>query len=108
MKQLIYGVTLLLSIAGMAPRPALAQATNPYVGEIQIFAFNFCPKGWSTLQGQLLPISQNMVLFNLLGTTYGGDGTSNFALPKWGPIITANGAALTACISLFGVFPSQH
>jgi microcystin-dependent protein len=108
MKRLIYGVTLLVSITCMAPRPALAQAASPYVGEIQIFALNFCPKGWSTLQGQLLPIAQNTVLFTLLGTTYGGDGTSNFALPKWGPISTANGGALLPCISLFGVFPSQN
>jgi microcystin-dependent protein len=107
MKRLIYGVTLLVSIACMATRPALAQATDPYIGEIQIFAFNFCPKGWATLQGQLLSISQNTALFSLLGTTYGGDGMTTFALPKWGSIATANGAALTPCISLFGVYPSR-
>jgi microcystin-dependent protein len=107
MKRLIYGVTLLVSIACTAPRPALAQATDPYIGEIQIFAFNFCPTGWSTLQGQLLSISQNTALFSLLGTTYGGDGRTTFALPKWGSIVTANGAALTPCISLFGVYPPR-
>jgi microcystin-dependent protein len=55
--------------------------SNPYVGEIRMFAGNFAPSGWALCQGQLLPISQYDVLFNLIGTTYGGDGTSNFALP---------------------------
>ena len=55
---------------------------NPYVAEIRIFPFNFAPKGWAFCDGQLLPISQNTALFSLLGTTYGGDGKSNFALPN--------------------------
>src|SRR5262245_60899308 len=54
---------------------------DPFVAEIRIFAFNFAPKGWAMCDGQLLPISQNTALFSLLGTTYGGDGKSNFALP---------------------------
>src|SRR5262245_47566019 len=57
--------------------------SEPVVGEITIFAFNFAPKGWAFCQGQLLPISQNTALFSLLGTTYGGDGKSTFALPKF-------------------------
>ncbi|MBZ9698977.1 MULTISPECIES: phage tail protein [unclassified Mesorhizobium] len=55
---------------------------NPFVAEIRIFPFNFAPKGWAWCDGQLLPISQNTALFSLLGTTYGGDGKSNFALPN--------------------------
>jgi microcystin-dependent protein len=55
---------------------------NPFLGEIQIFAGNFAPKGWELCQGQILPISQYTALFSLLGTTYGGNGTSNFALPN--------------------------
>jgi microcystin-dependent protein len=55
---------------------------NPFVAEIRIFAGNFAPKGWALCDGQLLPISQNTALFSLLGTTYGGDGKSNFALPN--------------------------
>ncbi len=55
--------------------------SDPFVAEIRIFAGNFAPKGWATCDGQLLPISQNTALFSLLGTTYGGDGKSNFALP---------------------------
>jgi microcystin-dependent protein len=54
---------------------------DPFVAEIRIFPFNFPPKGWAWCDGQLLPISQNTALFSLLGTTYGGDGKSNFALP---------------------------
>ena len=55
---------------------------DPFVAEIRIFPFNFAPKGWAWCNGQLLPISQNTALFSLLGTTYGGDGKSNFALPN--------------------------
>jgi microcystin-dependent protein len=56
--------------------------SNPFVAEIRIFPFNFAPKGWAFCDGQLLPLSQNTALFSLLGTTYGGDGKSNFALPN--------------------------
>jgi microcystin-dependent protein len=54
---------------------------DPFVAEIRIFPFNFAPKGWAFCDGQLLPLSQNTALFSLLGTVYGGDGKSNFALP---------------------------
>src|SRR5215204_157664 len=54
---------------------------DPFVAEIRIFPFNFAPKGWAWCDGQLLPLSQNTALFSLLGTTYGGDGKSTFALP---------------------------
>jgi microcystin-dependent protein len=55
---------------------------DPFVAEIRIFPFNFAPRGWAFCDGQLLPISQNTALFSLLGTTYGGNGQSNFALPN--------------------------
>ncbi len=55
---------------------------DPFVAEIRIFPFNFPPKGWAFCDGQILPISQNTALFSLLGTTYGGDGKSNFSLPN--------------------------
>lgn len=54
---------------------------DPFVAEIRIFPFNFAPTGWAWCDGQLMPLSQNTALFSLLGTTYGGDGKSNFALP---------------------------
>jgi len=55
--------------------------SDPFVAEIRMFGFNFSPTGWALCDGQLLPISQNTALFSLLGTTYGGDGKSTFALP---------------------------
>lgn len=55
---------------------------DPFVAEIRIFPFNFAPRGWAFCDGQLLPISQNTALFSLVGTTYGGDGRSTFALPN--------------------------
>ena len=55
--------------------------SNPFVAEVRIFPFNFAPTGWAFCDGQLMPISQNTALFSLLGTTYGGDGKSTFALP---------------------------
>jgi len=54
---------------------------DPFVAEIRIFPFNFAPRGWAWCDGQLMPLSQNTALFSLLGTTYGGNGKSNFALP---------------------------
>ena len=55
---------------------------EPFLSEIRIFSFNFPPKGWAFCNGQLLPINQNQALFSLLGTTYGGNGQTNFALPN--------------------------
>jgi microcystin-dependent protein len=57
--------------------------SDPFLGEIRLFAGNFSPRGWSLTYGQILPISQNTALFSLLGTFYGGNGTSNFALPNF-------------------------
>jgi microcystin-dependent protein len=71
---------------------------DPFVAEVRIVGFNFAPRGWASCNGQLMPISQNTALFSLLGTTYGGDGRSTFALPNiqgrapmhsgWGPGLT--------------------
>jgi len=71
---------------------------QPYVGEIRMFAGNFQPAGWLFCEGQLLPISENEVLFNLIGTTYGGDGESVFALPDLRgrvPVHQGNGRILS-------------
>jgi microcystin-dependent protein len=54
---------------------------QPFLGQVEAFAFNFAPKGWALCSGQILPIAQNQALFSLLGTTYGGDGQRTFALP---------------------------
>lgn len=72
--------------------------SDPFVGEIRLFAGNFAPTGWALCNGQLLPISQNTALFSILGTTYGGDGRSNFALPNLQarmPLGAGNGPGLT-------------
>lgn len=55
--------------------------STPFMAQVEIFSFNFAPKGWTQCNGQLLPINQNQALFSLLGTTYGGDGRVNFGLP---------------------------
>jgi microcystin-dependent protein len=56
---------------------------EPFLSEIRLMSFNFAPKGWAMCNGQLLPINQNQALFSLLGTTFGGDGRTNFALPDY-------------------------
>ncbi|MFZ6026721.1 MAG: phage tail protein [Chloroflexota bacterium] len=70
---------------------------EPFLSEIRIFSFNFAPRGWALCNGQLLPINQNQALFSLLGTTFGGDGRVNFALPDLRgrtPIHTGSGHTL--------------
>ncbi len=70
---------------------------EPFLSEIRVFSFNFAPRGWALCNGQLLPINQNQALFSLLGTTYGGDGRVNFALPNLQgrtPIHTGGGFTL--------------
>ena len=70
---------------------------DPFLSEIRLMSFNFAPKGWALCNGQLLPINQNQALFSLLGTTFGGDGRVNFALPNLqgrAPIHVGNGHTL--------------
>ncbi len=76
--------SLLLFVAAtflMVAPVAHAQGGEPYLGQIAIVSFEFAPQGWALCQGQLLPINQYAALFDLIGTTYGGDGQTNFALP---------------------------
>lgn len=71
--------------------------SEPFIGQIQPYGFNFAPRGWATCDGQLLPISQNTALFSLLGTIYGGDGRTTFALPDLrgrAPMHQGNGPGL--------------
>jgi microcystin-dependent protein len=73
-------------------------ATDPFIGEITMVGFNFAPKNWAFCNGQLLPINTNQALFSILGTTYGGNGTTNFALPDLRgrvPIHAGQGPGLT-------------
>ena len=76
---LILGVTLGVNLVG--PKPVLAGGSEAWIGEIDIVPYNFAPRGWAFCDGRLLSISQNSALFSLLGTTYGGDGITTFALP---------------------------
>lgn len=71
--------------------------SEPFLGEIKLMSFGFAPRGWAMCNGQVLPINQNQALFALLGTTYGGDGRTNFALPNLQarvPMHTGNGLVL--------------
>ena len=71
---------------------------DPFTGEIRIVGFNFAPQGWATCDGQIMPLEQNPALFSLLGTTYGGDGKSTFALPDFrgrAPIHQGQGPGLS-------------
>jgi microcystin-dependent protein len=90
-----------------SPSGASAQS-EPFLAQIMIFAGNFCPQGWAMTNGQIMSISQNTALFSLLGTMYGGNGQSTFALPIIKPIITVSGQAFTTCIALQGIFPSRN
>jgi microcystin-dependent protein len=99
----ISGAALALTMWAVAP----AAADTEHIGEIRQLASNYCPTGWLPLDGRLLPIPENETLFQLIGTTYGGDGATTFALPAVQPTTTLiNGAPYTMCIALFGVFPS--
>jgi len=105
-KRLIFG---LAGIAMSLSANPCAAGTDAFLGEIDTFAFTFCPVGWAPLNGQLLQISTNTALFSLLGTTYGGDGRTTFALPTGKPVFTLTpGAPVIQCIALQGVFPSRQ
>ncbi|WP_234110375.1 MULTISPECIES: phage tail protein [Chryseobacterium] len=82
----------LLMAAFSSPVSMKAQASEPFIGQIAFVAFNFAPVGWAECNGQILSIAQNTALFSLLGTTYGGNGTTTFALPDMrGRILVHNG-----------------
>lgn len=69
---------------------------EPYIGEVRLFPFAFAPRGWALCNGQLMPISQNQALFSILGTTYGGDGVTKFALPDLrGRVAVHTGSGVT-------------
>lgn len=76
-----------------------------YIGTIMLAGFNFAPRGWMLCAGQLLPIAQYQAVFALLGTTYGGDGRTNFALPKLNAGSLQEGLQYIICVE--GIFPSR-
>ena len=79
---------------------------EPFIGQIELFPYTFAPRGWSTCEGQQLPIDQNQALFALLGTNFGGDGRTTFALPDLRGKAPADGLAYY--IALQGIFPSRN
>jgi len=89
------GATALMAISG----PPASAGAQPYVGEIMMVGFNFCPRSWAEANGQLIAISQNTALFSLYGTMYGGDGRTTFGLPDLRgrvPMHAGNGPGLPA------------
>ncbi len=97
---------LSLATALLASLGASSVVAQPYVGDVITVAFDFCPAGWLPFNGQLLPIGEHETLFQLIGTTYGGDGQETFALPLGHAVMTADRKALMQCIATYGVFPS--
>lgn len=92
MKKLALTCTLLLSVASTSVLKA--QASDPFLGQIAFVPYNFVPKNWAACNGQLLAIAQNQALFSLLGTQYGGNGTTTFALPDMrGRVLVHEGQA---------------
>jgi microcystin-dependent protein len=78
---------------------------DQYIGAITLVAFNFAPVNWAMCDGQILPINQYTALFSLLGTTYGGDGVTNFALPKLNAGALQSGLNYIICLN--GIYPSR-
>jgi microcystin-dependent protein len=76
---------------------------EPFIGQIQLLPYNFAPRGWAPCDGRTLSISQNTALFSLIGTNFGGDGKTTFALPT----LAGPGAAVGYYIALVGIFPSR-
>ena len=96
----VAGLSAAAGVMGAGP-PAMAQASTPYLGQLMLVGFNFCPRGWIEANGQIMPIAPNTALFSLFGTTYGGDGVSTFALPDLRgriPAHTGNGPGLAPVV----------
>jgi microcystin-dependent protein len=105
------------ALATASPVPPAAAAAEPFLGEIMFVAFKFCPRGWAKADGSVLPINQNIALFSLLGTTYGGNGQTTFKLPHLRKQVVAqertesggmSTRTLLPCIALQGVFPPRE
>ena len=81
MKKIVTFVVVLILLAAFSPPQNAGAQAEPFLGQIMMVGFTFCPRGWAECDGQLLPINTNQSLFSLLGTTYGGDGRTTFGLP---------------------------
>ena len=96
---------VLAASAGFTGHLSTARAFEPFLGRIELFGFNFCPRGWVPARGQILSISRNQSLFSLFGTNYGGDGRTTFALPK---LPVSKAGAPIYCVAVRGIFPSLN
>jgi microcystin-dependent protein len=97
-----------LALLGVGATAAPAKAQRPvdlYIGQVEFLAADFCPDGWPPGDGRLLPISDTPAQFRVIGTTYGGDGVTNFALPKVAMATEGGGAMLKACVTMRGAYP---
>ena len=95
---------MLVVTAGLTGKPPAVSAFEPALGQIELFGFNFCPRGWLPARGQILAINQNQSLYSLFGTNYGGDGRTTFALPK---LPVSEAGAPIYCVAVKGIFPSR-
>lgn len=82
LKLLAVGAVAALGLNAAMSAPVLAQASEPYVGQLALFATDWCPRGWVKADGSLLPINQNQALYSLYGVTYGGNASTNFGVPN--------------------------
>jgi len=109
-RALFLGLALALS---PAVAPTAQAGSEPYLSEIMLVGSNFCPRGWMEADGRLLAITENQALFSLLGTAYGGDGRTTFALPDLrvaGPFpkFKDNPGSFKWCIAVQGIYPSRN
>lgn len=94
------------AVAALAMAHAATMSLEPFIGEVMLVPYNFAPRGWAIAAGQLFPVSQNEALFSLLGATYGGNGTTNFALPDMRGLEPVCG--MHYVIALEGIYPSRN
>lgn len=104
MKKVLFLASLMLLVA-MDARISRVQATEPYIGQVILFANNFCPRNWLEAKGQILPIANNNALYSLLGSRFGGDGRRTFALPK---LPQPKNGMPKYCIAIRGIYPSRN
>ena len=97
-----------LGLLALPAVPAWAGAYDSYMGEVITLANKYCPANTMKAAGQMLPVRSYQALFSLIGTTYGGDGITTFALPDLPPTKSTQGAPLISCIVTMGVYPQEH
>ncbi|OPX85283.1 tail fiber protein [Pelotomaculum sp. PtaB.Bin117] len=81
---------------------------DPLLGDIQLFAFDFAPSNWMTCEGQTLNIATNQALFSLIGTKFGGNGTTTFCLPDLRNALPMQGMGMHYCIAIQGIYPDRN